>query len=136
MQGSCLLLPFAARRGTLATVSTPEEIARQSIISIIETRQGERVMLPDYGMPDLVFSAIDPGFASRLAYYVEQQIKNYEPLVLSVKVRAGSIDEGGLFDTASDQQKAALQITFTVRGSNVPNSLVYPAWRLSAEVRQ
>jgi phage baseplate assembly protein W len=136
IQGSGLSLPISAARGTLATISSRVKIVEQSIISIIETRQGERVMLPGYGMPDLVFAVVDAGFASRFAYYVEQQIKNYEPLVLSVKVRAGSIDEGGLFDSASNPHKAALQITYTVRGSNVPNNLVYPVWRLRAEVQQ
>ena len=136
MQGSCLALPFAARRGTLATVSGLVEMVRQSIISIIETRQGERVELPGYGMPDLVFSVVDAGFASRFAYYVERQIKDYEPLVLSVKVRAGSVDVDGIFTVTSNPQQAALQITYTVRGSNVANNLVYPVWRLRAEVQQ
>lgn len=130
IQGSCLSHPISAdRRGTLATISDAAEIVRQSIISIIETRQGERVMLPDYGMPDLVFSVVDAGFAARFAYYVEQQIKNYEPLVTSVRASATTIEDD------SNPHAAAIRVSYTVRGSNVPRNLVYLVWRLRPEAQ-
>ena len=43
IHGSTLAFPFAAdQRGTLATVSTREEIVEQSILSILSTRRGEQ----------------------------------------------------------------------------------------------
>lgn len=130
LQGSCLSLPVRPdRRGTLATVADRAEIVRQSTISIIETRQGERVMLPDYGIPDFVFSVVDAGFAPRFAYQVEQQIKKYEPLVTSVKAKAMTIED------AANPHAVAIQVTYTVRGSNVPLNLVYPVWRLRPDAQ-
>jgi uncharacterized protein len=130
IQSSCLSYPISAdRRGTLATIHDLAGIVRQSIISIIETRQGARVMLPDYGIPDLVFSVVDAGFAERFAYYVGQQVKNYEPLVESVQVRATTIED------VDNPQAAAISVAYTVRGSNVPRNLVYPVWRLGPDAQ-
>src|SRR5436305_8661497 len=110
IQGKCLSYPFAPdQRGTLASIGDAAEIARQSIIAIIETRQGERVMLPDYGIPDFVFSVIDAGFAQRLAYHVEQQIKKYEPLVEEVNAKVGT-EEDGIFLDSSNPHRAAVKV--------------------------
>ena len=90
IQGSTLSHPIRPdSRGTLATVNKKSDIIRESIMAIIETRQGERVMLPDYGIPDFVFDVMDAGFTARLAYFVEQQILKYEPLVASARVMIG-----------------------------------------------
>jgi phage baseplate assembly protein W len=132
IQGSCLSHPFRPDvRGMLATIATREAIAAESIASIIETRQGERVMAPDYGIPDFVFSVVDFAFAARFAYFVERQIKNYEPLVNQVKVVAGSLTDGDAFVAGLSQGRVALSIAYTIRGSNVPLNLVYPLWRLA-----
>jgi phage baseplate assembly protein W len=133
IQGSCLSHPFRADvRGMLATVTTREAIVAESIQNIIETRQGERVMVPDYGIPDFVFSVVDGGFAARLAYHVEQQIRNYEPLVERVRVKAGS-EINGEFVAGLEQGRVAISVTYKVRGSNVPLNLVYPVWQLQAQ---
>jgi len=132
IQGSCLSHPFRADvRGTVATIAAREAIAAESIRSIIETWQGERVMVPDYGLPrDLVFSVVDFGLGARLAYSVERQIKNYEPLVDQVKIQAGEMTDSG-FVAGLAQGRVALSVTYTVRGSNVPRNLVYPVWQLT-----
>ncbi|PYS88965.1 MAG: baseplate protein [Acidobacteria bacterium] len=134
IQGSCLSFPFRADlRGTLATVSDRDAMIRESIAAIIETRKGERVMLPDYGIADYVFSVVDGGFAARLGYEVKIQIERYEPLVASVQVQAGTQAEDGQFISrlVVDEQRVALLVTYTARGSNMPRNLVYPLWRLS-----
>lgn len=121
LQGSSLSFPIKPDgRGTLATISNREDIVAQSIKSIIETRQGERLMVSDFGLPDFVFDVIDAGFAARLSYFIEQQVKRYEPLIERIKVRV----EG------ADAQRANVSINFTVRGSNVPRNLVFPVWEL------
>ncbi len=134
LQGSWLSHPIRAdQRGTLATSANRSEMIAQSIASIIETRQGERVMVPDYGIPDFVFDVIDVGFTARLGYFIAQQVKRYEPLVDNIKVMLGSLnDDGEVFipGFVEDQQRATVQITFTERGSNTPQNLVYPTWRL------
>jgi phage baseplate assembly protein W len=134
--GSALSFPIRPdRRGTLATTSDPVEIVTQAIMDIIQTRQGERVMLPDYGIPDFVFSVVDAGFATRFANAVEQQIKRYIPQVEDVRVEDGS-EEGGSFVDTPTLHGAAIKVTYTIRGHNVPQNLVYPVWRLRADARQ
>src|SRR6266567_666987 len=118
LQGSTLSHPIRSdRRGTLATIDSREAIVAESIRSIIETRQGERVMVPEYGIPDFVFSVVNFAFGARLGYFVEQQIKNYEPLVDKVTIKPGEMTDDG-FITGLAQGRVALSVTYTIRGSN------------------
>ena len=67
LHGATLSFPVRAdQRGTLTVVSERQALIEQAIRDVIETRQGERVMLPDYGIPDFVFSVLDVGFVARL----------------------------------------------------------------------
>lgn len=126
--GSCLSHLFRAdARGTLATVSEPGEVVRQSVLSILSTRQGERVMMPDYGIPDFAFEVMDIGFAGRVAFFLEEQIRKYEPLVTEVGALAGSVVGGG-FDArlSADAHAAAVCVQFRMRDTNAPQNLVFP----------
>lgn len=137
IQGSTLSFPIRPdRRGTLQTVAAREDIIRQSIAAIVTTRQGERVMLPDFGIPDFVFDVMDAGFTARLGFYVAQQVKRYEPLVDSLKWKVGVLDESSFAaGFTADQQRAAIEITFTERGLNIPRNLVFPTWRLRGDAQ-
>src|SRR5207253_6466290 len=119
LQGATISYPFRPdQRGTLATVSEREQIVAESIASIIETRKGERVMLPDYGISDYVFSVRDAGFAARLAYEVEQQVKRYEPLVRRIRAQIGTLeDEKFIGGFTTDEQRTVVNVEYTVRGS-------------------
>jgi phage baseplate assembly protein W len=132
-QGSCLSFPIEAdARGTFKTISDIREIVRQSIIAIIETRQGERVMVPDYGIPDFVFSVMDAGFVARLAFFVAQQVGRYEPLATNVSVAAGTVQNGTFVaNNRAAAQQAFIQITYNIAGTPGQQNLVYPAWELA-----
>ena len=134
IQGSSLISPFRAdQRGTLAVVSKRSDIVEESIRSIVETRQGERVMLPDYGIPDWVFSVMDSGLAARVAYFVEQQLLKYEPLIEQATARIGAlVDDRFVPGFVEDQQIAAVSIEYIERGSNAPRNLVFPTWLLAS----
>jgi phage baseplate assembly protein W len=132
LHGSWLTHPIQFdQRGSLQTTADRLQMVAQSIASIVETRQGERVMVPDYGIPDFVFEVMDAGFSARLAYFLERQIRRYEPLVDRVSIRVGTL-KGDKFAPGftADEQLAAIEIEFTVRGSNTPRNLVYPTWEL------
>jgi phage baseplate assembly protein W len=135
IQGATLSHPVRPdQRGSLAVVSKRPSIIEESIRAIIETRQGERVMLPDYGIPDFVFDVMDAGFTARVAYFVEQQIRRYEPLIDSVRTTIGFMtdDETFIPGFVENQQIAAFAIEYTERGSNTPRNLVFPTWQLRA----
>jgi phage baseplate assembly protein W len=134
MLGKTLSFPFSAdRRGTLGTTRNDDEIIANAILDIIETRQGERVMILDYGLPDLVFDPLDVTFAPRLAFLVEEQIKNYLTAVENVRVESGLLTDGTFaadpFPT--EPHKAAIRVTWTKRGESLPQELIYPTWRLA-----
>lgn len=136
IQGSTLSHPIRPdNRGTLATIKDKRTIIEESIRAIVETRMGERVMLPDYGIPDFVFSVMDAGFTARMAYFVEQQIAKYEPLVDKVRAMVGYVGEDERFikGWVENQHIAAFAIEYIERGSNTPQNLVFPTWQLRGE---
>lgn len=135
IHGSVLSLPLRAdARGTFHTVSAREEVVRQSVRSILSTRQGERLMLPDYGIPDFAFAVRGVGFAAAVSHFLREQILKYEPLVQTVSVRDGSLAGGERFSPglAGDEHAAAVEVVVTLRGSNTPLNLVFPLWEYRA----
>lgn len=121
IHGSTIQFPFQAnRRGSMATTGVRQEVLSQAIADLIETRQGERVMMPDYGIPDFVFAVQDFSFAPRLAFYIEEQILKYIPLVKSVSVKADTDEEG----------RAVVNLQYVEVGTiNAPRNLVFPVWQ-------
>ena len=85
----------------------------------------------DYGSRDMTFAVNDAGFAIKFAYFLKTQIRNYEPLVDHVDAQAGMlVDDEFRPGFTADQQRAAIRVEYTERGSRVPRNLVYPIWRL------
>lgn len=121
LQGSVVDFPFRVdARGTIVTTARRSEVIAQAISDILETRRGERVMLPDYGIDDFIFAVQDFSFAHRLAAHLEDQIRAYVPLVRSVRVTAAT-DESG---------RAIANVNYTEVGSvNAPRNLVFPVWK-------
>ena len=122
LHGSTISFPFRAdARGTFVVADRREDVISQAIADIIETRKGERVMLPEYGIPDFVFAVQNFSFGHRLAYMLEEQIKAYVPLVRNVFVKTTTDDEG----------RALVDIRYSEVGQiNAPRNMVYPVWRL------
>lgn len=121
LHGSTLSFPFRADvRGSTATTAERAQIISEAIADVLETRQGERVMMPDYGIPDFVFAVQDFSFAPRLAFYLEEQILRYVPLVKTVTVRAETDEQG----------RAIVSLQYTEVGEiNAPKNLVFPVWQ-------
>ena len=132
IQGQTLSHPVRPdQRGTLAVINSEDDIIRESIMAIVETRQGERMMLPDYGIPDFVFDVMDAGFTARMAYFIELQILSYEPLVEKAKGTIGFLfEEEFIPGFTENQQIAALSIQVWRRGQSTPRTLVFPTWEL------
>lgn len=124
LHGSTIHFPFRPDiRGSVATTADRSELIAQAIADVLETRQGERIMLPDYGIPDLVFSVQDFSFAARLAFHLEEQITRYIPLVASVEVNAATDGDG----------RAIVDVRYTEVGQvNAPRNLIFPVWQYFA----
>jgi phage baseplate assembly protein W len=92
----------------------------QSLLLLVRTVQGERVMRPSFGTRarDLVFA---PGSVQNLRLLettVREAIRDFEPRVLVEQV-AAELDP-------RDETVAVVDVTYRVRQTNTRDSLVFP----------
>ena len=98
-------------RGGLAMVEL-EESVRQSLLLLVTTVPGERVMRPEYGcyLYRLVFSPNDYTTAGLAIHYVKQAIDRWEPRVDVVRLDAGqNPDDAGRLDVVLEYRVRATQ---------------------------
>jgi phage baseplate assembly protein W len=96
-----------------------EESVRQSILVILGTAKGERVMRPDFGcgIHDLVFANVSAATIGRIIREVHESLLRLEPRidVTQVDVTPGRTSNVLLID-----------IDYEVRATNTAFNLVYP----------
>jgi phage baseplate assembly protein W len=94
--------------GGIDTVADDEAV-RQSLLMLISTRPGERVMRPEYGcdLHRLVFSPNDDTTAGLAIHFVRQAVERWEPRVEILRVdanRATAIVRGDASHAADEAQ--------------------------------
>lgn len=94
--------------GAIDTVADDEAV-RQSLLMLISTRPGERVMRPEYGcdLHRLVFSPNDDTTAGLAIHFVRQAVERWEPRVEILRVdanRATAIVRGDASHVADDDR--------------------------------
>lgn len=101
-------------------MSKHEDDIRESILIILGTSPGERVMRPDFGcgIHDLVFAPINTATIGLVESTVRDALTRYEP-------RIDIIDLNVLADEA-DVGKLKVSIDYRVRATNNEFNLVYP----------
>ncbi|MFN8073812.1 MAG: GPW/gp25 family protein [Kineosporiaceae bacterium] len=79
-----------AATGAIATV-TDADAVRQSLLLLLSTRPGERIMRPTYGceLHKLVFAPNDDTTAGLAIHYVRRAVERFEPRAVVVRVDAG-----------------------------------------------
>jgi phage baseplate assembly protein W len=111
--------PVAVDTGGAVKLAEYEESVRQSILIILGTAKGERVMRPDFGcgIYDLVFDLNSASTAGRVAQAVREALLNFEP---RIDVRAIQVQpqNGG--------EVLLISIDYEVRATNNVFNLVYP----------
>ena len=87
--------PSLTAAGTVGMVSG-DALVRQSLMLLLATVPGERVMRPSYGCPlhRLMFQPNDATTAGLAIHYVRQAIQRWEPRVTILRLDAGP-DRGG-----------------------------------------
>lgn len=117
--GEGLNFPVRLDANGRITTAKDEESVRQSILTILGTAKGERVMRPDFGcgIHDLVFSVNNAGTIGRVAGEVRRALLQWEPRIdiLDVQVNTGSRSE-----------ELLIRIDYRVRSTNNAFNLVYP----------
>jgi phage baseplate assembly protein W len=96
-----------------------EEDIRQSILLILETGQGERVMRPDFGagLPALVFEPLNTTTMALARHRVERALIAWEPRIDNILVQVRAEHSLG---------RLAITIQYRVRATNTFYNLVYP----------
>jgi hypothetical protein len=105
--------------GAIATSSEEQKI-EESILLILSTAPGERLMLPDFGcgIHDLVFAPNSSGTISQVVDLVRRSLTKYEPRIDVLDVSA---------QTADGQPNLLLiRVDYRVRDNNSMSNLVYP----------
>lgn len=111
-----------AEDGTVA-LSRYEDSVRESILTILGTRRGERQMRPEFGcdIHELVFSDHSMTSAGLAAFYVEKALTQWEPRIEALSV-LGRPDPR--------ESRLLIEIEYRVIRTNTVFNLVYPFYLL------
>src|SRR6185369_11639834 len=107
------------RTGLVQSVAYEDDI-RQSILIILMTARGERVMRPDFGcgIHDLVFTSLDTTTLQLIRSSVEDAMRRYEARVELLDV---TVDE-----EATADGMLLVELEYRVRRTNQLGNLVFP----------
>jgi len=105
--------------GSIELVSALEDI-EQSIMIILSTRVGERLMRPEFGCRahDLIFEPRDAVFIGKMREYVTEALTFWEPRIELLDVRPE-------FDPGADGA-VYVSIDYVAKSSHDERSIVYP----------
>ena len=106
-------------RGAIATSSEEEKI-EESVLLILSTAPGERLMLPDFGcgIHNLVFAPNDGGTVTRVVDCVRRALTKYEPRIDVLDVSA---------ELSPDQPNLLLiRVDYRILDNNSMTNIVYP----------
>lgn len=105
--------------GGIATASAEQRI-EESILIILDTAPGERLMLPAFGcgIHDLPFAPNDATTVSQAIDRVRRALVDYEPRIDVLDVSARSAD--------GQPNLLLIRIDYRIRDTNSMKNLVYP----------
>jgi len=109
----------ADREGRIA-LSRLDESIKESILIIVGTAKGERVMRPTFGcgIHDLVFAPNDTTTAGLVSFEVREALIDWEPRIEVLNVQVMQDTEEG--------NKLLINLQYRVRSTNNIFNLVYP----------
>jgi uncharacterized protein len=112
--------PITPDEGLKIQTSSYEENIKESIMIILGTRKGERVMRPDFGcgIHDLVFETTSSTSLGHIELSVSEALAKYEPRIelLALDLSTEQIDKGILI----------INIQYRIISTNNRFNLVYP----------
>ena len=115
---------FRGRSKEPRMVSEDQDI-RESLLILLSTRPGERVMHPTYGcgIHDMVFENVNESTITELVSGVERAILFFEPRITveRIEVDRSGVDGSGILDGI-----LRILIDYTVRTTNTRNNIVFP----------
>jgi phage baseplate assembly protein W len=108
----------AGAQGDVAMVAAEEDV-RQSILLILETQPGERVMRPEFGagLRDFVFDPITTTTLALVRTRVEESLVAWEPRI--------DVDAVGV-SAEAPEGRLLISVDYRVRSTNSFYNLVWP----------
>jgi phage baseplate assembly protein W len=96
---------------------------RSSLEILLSTRQGERVMRPDYGcnLDELVFEPLTTTFKTYIKDLIATAILYHEPRI--------DVDKIDLEDTGELEGRILISIEYTIRSTNSRFNFVFPFYK-------
>lgn len=118
-RGWAMPVALDPRTGLVKSVAYEQDI-RESILIILETAPGERVMRPNFGcgIHELVFDVVDSTMLQRVRSTVEEALRRCEA---RIDVLAVNVDEA-----ATVEGELLVEIEYRVRRTNQLDNLVFP----------
>lgn len=112
--------------GSIAMVTGPEDIDR-SIVVVLSTAKGERLMRPQFGCAiwDQLFDPINANTLGQMAQSVRESLSQWEPRI-EVELVVADADP-------STDGKVKIEITYRVKATNDRRNLVYPFYVIPRE---
>jgi phage baseplate assembly protein W len=111
--------PTFSKRGTVHLVSAEEDI-RQSLLILLGTNPGERVMQPSFGcgIKSQVYENINESTLTVLKDLIQRAILFYEPRVIVESIQTDT--------SAAYDGKLVFLIDYRVISTNTRHNIVYP----------
>ena len=118
--------PRIGRRGGISLVGGETEI-EQSILIILRTAPGQRVMRPEFGcdLHELVFMPNNSDTASRVKRSVRQALGRWEPRIQVVEVDVTADPD--------DPARMLIDVQYRIKATHDRRSLVYPFYLIPEE---
>lgn len=116
--GRGLAFPWRLSQGQIG-MNAYESQVRQSILSILRTGPGERVMRPDFGggIDRMAFEPMNTVTVAVLQHLIQDALARFEPRIEVLSVAATPVSEAG---------QLPFDIRYRVRRTDSVSNLVYP----------
>jgi hypothetical protein len=118
--GAGLAFPFSVDAQGHLAMSSLEDHVRQSILLIMQTGRGERVMRPEFGagLHNFVFEPLNPATLALVPHRVKEALIRFEPRIEVLNVAA----------TVDPNQESVLLINvqYRVRRTDTNFNFVFP----------
>lgn len=113
-------------RGGL-TLMSGDDAVEASIVVILSTARGERVMRPEFGCAiwEQLFDPVNHNTLGLMAESVRQALARWEPRIDVEQVTAGPAPD--------DHGRVEIEIEYRIRDTNERRNLVYPFYVIAEE---
>lgn len=115
--------PSFDKTARFVRMSSDEKDIRESLLVLLSTRPGERIMVPGYGcsLESLLFESINLTLTTQITDLIRTAILYYEPRIDLENV---TLDETHILDGRID-----IILNYRIRTTNSRQNMVYPFYR-------